>query len=833
MFQNYFNIAWRNLLKNKVYSAIHIIGLAISVAFCLLLYWYMMYELSFDAFHAKKDRIYRLETTNFFDFRSEEEKAKAARASRGMWAWAAGDQTNYQVTMPALLGEEMPRQFPEIKRVVRLRPEGDEMVVQYGNQQFLETNLRAVEPNFFTVFSFPLMQGNPQTVLQDPSSVVITAEVSKKYFGRENPIGKTLIFKNAEGKENSYIVSGVARQAPANSSLQFNFLISATGTHHFKEDLAQGTNRSNYLTFIELHEHVDAKALQRKMQTFGKIFFKPTLDLHEKLGKENPTAPHVSAKHFSFHLRPLAECHYNPSGIAWSNLWEHFTDLRKMYQLGSLIALVLFIACVNYILLTLTNTAARSKEVGIRKINGARRGQVILQFFIETQVMVTLATLVGFGIAQFMLPFFNQLVISEIATQVFHLQQLVKLIAASVLLSLLAGFYPALVIGGFSPSLILRKIQFIRLPLGLSRGFVVIQYALCSGLIVCSLIMYRQFAFMNQKELGFDKEQILVVRNPLLFSAENRLLKERLAKEVAALPAVRNFSATNYTMGEGFNRNGINFGDRQHWTAEFYVDPSFFDLVEIPFVSGRNFSPQIASDSIERKLVINESFYKLLQSHADHSQAQQVLARTIGVVKDFQFDGFQQKILPAQFLLPRGFAPYFWFKLHTGNHFSIIEQLEKSWKIATNGLPFQYTFLDEDLQQTFQSELRWMKIVRIATIFAVFIACLGLFGLAGVAALNRTKEIGIRKVLGASVQQIITLLSKEFVQLALVATLLAFPIAWYLMQQWLEDFAYRITIQWWMFALAGMVAVAIALLTVSFQAVRAAVANPVHSLRSE
>ncbi len=815
MLRSYFKVSIRNLLRNRVYSVINITGLAMGIAFCLLIYLYVQHERAFDCFHANVDRLYRLEATNLFN-RAEEPPQSGFLATL-----LHEEDKNNQLEQPMTLAGDLKANFPEIKQVLRFKNHWGE-TIRYRNQGYKEDRVLFTDANFFQLFSFPLLQGNPGSALEARNNLVISENAARRYFGNEDPIGKTL--EIVWEKPALFTITGVAKDAPVQSSLQFDFVIPITALPYYQEDLAKGTNSSSVLTVIELAEGVSPESFNVRLNHFGKKYFKSLLkDINS------------SEADFNLTTRRFADGHYNISAP-----WGHYTSLRNIYQLVCLTAVILLIACLNYVLLTLTHTAARSQEVGLRKVIGARRRQIIGQFWIETQLIVGMAVIAGWGLAMVMLPYFNILIEGNIDVSLLRTDSiLLALTVAAILVGGLSGLYPALFISGFKPLSIVKKHQTFRIKPALSRTLVVFQYAACITLLIASFVISRQMQFVNEKDLGFDKEQILAVKNQHWGNPQKTaLIRERLQAFAATEPGISFFASTGHTFGQGYNTNHYQIGDKKQGVTVLRVDYDYFTMLGLNITQGRNFSPAIQSDTSRKKgekaVVVNQTLFKMLGPEAKIGEFNSSIERKIiGVVKDYHFNSLTMPLGPAMHELDPKWASYYWFKLRPGSGQATIPKINRAWNTITDRDPFSYSFLNQEVAKLYDSQQRWLKIIRAATVFAILIACLGLFGLSGLNALNRTKEVGIRKIMGASVRQVWLLLNWETIRLTLIACTIAVPVAWYFMQQWLQAFAYRIALSWELFVLAGGLGLLTALIAVSYHSIKAALANPVKSLRSE
>jgi len=821
MLRNYFKIAIRNLWKNKVFSLINIIGLAISVSFCLLLYFDIRHEQSYDSFHAKKDRLFRLEMTDVW-------KIGQPGASAKLFSFLTkNDDVVNQVTFPLVVGPDLQNAFPEIRSITRFKNQGHHFgmpLVKAGQQVYKQPDVLFADENFFTNFSFELVHGDPKTVLSDPSKVVITESTANKFFGRQDPIGKPI---EIIGEPNSILtVSGIVKDPPSLSSIPFSMILPLQADPRYKENIDQRFNHAEHIFMIELASGVSGPAFEKKLNQWKDKYFADYM-------KQFKETRDVNSSNYHWFLRPLTTCHYN---AAYE--WGHYTDAKNIYQLASLAIIILLIASLNYVLLTISNASARSQEIGIRKIMGARRKLVVLQFWVETQVVVAIAVIFGLVLSSALLPLFNKIIGSDLHVTDFSWREILPaVISICFLLGLIAGYYPALILSKMKPVSVIRNVRTFRINPIVSRILVIVQYTACVVFMISAFIIRQQMKYISDKDLGFDKDQILVVSNPTAFDKNfTRNVKQRMGDFVRQEPAIQYFSSMNGSLDGSGNVNGFMLNGVQQHMFQLTVDYDYFDMLGLKIIKGRSFSRAFPSDTVRnlRPAVVNESLFRLLGKSAKIGEFNEDLGETIiGVVKDYHFNSLSNKIEPEDHVLVRDWAMNFMFKIKAGHMQEMISKIEKEWKKITGNYPFEFTFMDQTISKMYEAQGRWQKTVEASCLFAIFIACMGLFGLSAINASNRTKEIGIRKVLGASVSDIVGSLSKNFLLLIAMAIILAIPLAWYLMNRWLDDFAYRIQIHWWAFALAAMISLLVAFLAVSIQALKAAIVNPVTSLRNE
>jgi putative ABC transport system permease protein len=818
MIKNYLKIAWRNLLKNKVYSLINLVGLSLSVTFCLLLFFYIRNEQSFDSFHKKKDRLFRLEMTSLWGSDNEQPKP-------GIFSFLTKqDDIDYQLAFPIVASGDMENTFPEIKSITRFKDEGGQLV-RAGKGVFKENHILYADENFFNNFSFPLKKGNPRTALLSDNNIILSETVAKKYFGMADPIGKMVSLTSDSNQV--YTVAGIAADAPVNSSIQFGLVIPLHSYPSYSRNMKERFNRMTHLFVVELNIGVDAAKFEDKLNAWVKEYFvKPYVNAYGKSSRNN------NLKNYHWHLRPLPDCHYNVSGG-----WGHYTNAKNIYQLACLVIVILSIASLNYVLLTVSNAASRSQEVGVRKVMGAKRNSIILQFWIETQILVGLSVMMGLVLTRLFLPFFNSTMDVQLRFDHFSWEEILPtIIILSLGLGIVAGYYPALLIAKMKPASIIKSFQTFKITPRFSRMLVVLQYTCCVVLMIASFVINRQMQFVNNKDLGFDKEQILMVKNPVWDFRFTKHLREGLYAFARTQPAVLQYSGISGGLDGGANVNGFILNGEQKWLRQIAVDYNYFDMLGLKFIEGRPFSAKFPSDTVQavQASVVNETLFNLLGKEATLGVYNKTIGSTIvGVVKDYHYESLTQKIEPQQHIMQWGYIGNFLFKIKAGEMQPTIAKIEKEWKRITNNYPFEYSFLDQRIANMYQEDMRWEKTIQGSCFFAILISCMGLFGLSAINAINRRKEVGIRKVLGAGLNDIFSSLSINFLFLVGIAIAIAIPIAWWIMSRWLEDFAFRIHLNVWQLLSVGLIALLIALFTVSFQAIKAGLSNPVNALRNE
>ncbi|HMK18506.1 MAG TPA: ABC transporter permease [Chitinophagaceae bacterium] len=794
----YYNLklTLRNIWRHKTFSFINIVGLTVGVTCCLLLGLYAYNELSFDKFHSGHNNIYRINKVT-------SEKSKPSQL--------------HSIT-PGKLAPAIRTSIPEVEYATVFRPWFSEMLVSYDTVRFKLSDVTYADEGFLNVFDFPLIKGNRETVLSEPFTAVVSESVAKKYFHTENPVGKTLTtLNNIDVK-----ITGVCKDVPENSSIRFTMLISwATTLTQANADYFSWMNNWNTqvnYSFVKLKANSDPLKVSEKI----------TRLLHTNL-------PNRAAE-YNPYLQPLDKIHLYSSDILFGESFS--TNSSKIvFSLLGIAAIILLIACFNFINLTTAGALGRAKETGVQKVLGANKGLLIRKFFGESFALCTLAILLSLLVVLLLLPFFNRLADTNIdANILFKPEIIIGLVGLLIVVSILAGMYPAIFLARFRSTDIFRNIVKAGKGVWVRKSLVTTQFALSLLLIVGTMVVQRQTRFMMTKDLGFDKEQVLVLH------IANTGLENKTKELVAALhqyPGIGHISVTNRVPGHTFNSYGIipeeHTADEHIEADVLETDTEFPGTYNISMIEGRYFSPEMPTDTTDA-VVINESMVKFLNWKDPIGKNFEIegvrKAKVIGVIKDINTSSLREVVSPTAMILKSNPA-YVSLKLKAGNTKASLAFIQETWKQLETTYPYDYFFLDEQLNKFYKSDIRLLNVLSLFAVIAICIACLGLFGLSMYATRQRTKEIGIRKVLGASVTGVTALLSKDFLQLVFLAILIAFPIAWLLMNKWLEDFAYRITISWWMFVVAGIVTVLIALITVSFQAIKAAVTNPVKSLRTE
>jgi putative ABC transport system permease protein len=810
MFKNYLKVALRNLWKNKAFSAINIIGLSAGLAVCLLIVLYVKDELSYDKYNSHKENIYRLDADIFFN----------------------GTQFTSAVC-PAPLAPTLMKDYPQIVQYVRLRNLGD-ILIKKDNQNIQNHNAVFADSTFFQVFSIPMIAGNPLTALNEPNSLVIDETTAKKYFNSTDVVGQTLYVDNSINCK----ITGVIKDIPSQSHFHFSFIRPMHDTYH--DDQGDWLSNNN-ASFVLVRPGVTQAALQNKVNA----------TINNYLAKQLEQVLHTSANdmnkggnHFLYPVMPLTDIHLHSNK---SYEFEVNGNVSYVYIFSVIAIFILLIACVNFMNLSTARSANRAKEVGIRKVAGSLRSNLITQFLTESVLMSFFSLLLALGIAAFLLPLFNQLAGKQMSVfTLFSSWLLPVLIALIIVVGCIAGSYPAFYLSSFQPVQVLKgsiakgfKSSWLR------SGLVIFQFFISITLIIGTIVIYNQLNYIRSREIGYNRDQVLVIKNMYVLDKQIKIFREEMLKisGVQSAAVARSLpTETGYAQIGWFKEPTL---DAKQVTiiADFFADQNYIPTMGMHMAAGRNFSLDFPTDS--SAVIINETAAKLLgfknplnetlyrpTGYSPGGGFSSKSFHIIGVVKDFNFSSMHDKVGPLILELGENYGKVA-MRINSKNIPALISQVENKWKSMAPGQPFSYTFLDADFNKIYNAEQRTGKLFITFAVFAIFIACLGLFGLVTYAAEQRIKEIGIRKVLGARFREIVTMISKDFVKLVLIAFVIAFPIAGWMMNKWLQSFAYRINISWWVFALAGLLTIAIALITVSYQAIKAAIANPVESLRTE
>jgi putative ABC transport system permease protein len=817
MIKNYFKTAWRNLWKNKTFSVINIAGLSIGMAACLLILQYVSFELSFDQFNKNASDIYRVYNDRYQN----------------------GKLIQHGTITYSAIGKAMQTDFPEVINHTRVVPLGTS-IITYNDKKIGEQEDLAADDVFLSMFDYPLLSGDRLTALKEPNSVVLSEKLARKVFdvidnNFQSLLGKTIVI---ERDSLPYKITGVLKDLPENSHLKFDFLMSYvtlyTGKNAWKEAEYDFTD-SDFWHYIQLKHGTDYKTLEAKFPAFSQRHFQ---------GNK------ISGSDEKFYLQPLLKAHL------YSNFEYEIGQTGSATVVWGLLiiaALIILIAWMNYINLATAKSMERAKEVGVRKVAGATKPQLIRQFLTESFTINIVALLIALLTVALVQSSFNSLVRHELSLSYLFQKggynistALIALIVCGIFIS---GFYPAFVLSSFKPILVLKgKFTTSGKGIGLRKALVVGQFAITVALIIGSFVVYKQIKFVNEQDLGFNMTQMLIVKGPQLTGWDSTFIyrENSFTAEIKQLPNVLGAANSNRLpgaeLGRAFNVRRSDAPSETHFTVRNNaISKDFIDLYKMKLLAGRNFVSTDFNPDWDKlhNTIITESAAKLLGFKSINDAVGKTIVAgdkkwdVVGVVADYHQKSLRYPVEPT--VLRPAYSTYspISIKVSPQNLSSTIASIRKKYDDFFPGNLFDYFFLDEQFNEQYANDQLFGKVFALFSGFAIFIACLGLLGLSLFATAQRTKEIGVRKVLGASVSNILVLISKDFIKLVLMASVIAFPVAWWIMHKWLQDFAYRINISWWIFLGAGLLAVIIALATISFQAIRAAVANPVKSLRTE
>jgi putative ABC transport system permease protein len=793
MLKNYFKIAWRNLKKNRLYAFVNITGLTVGIVSCLLIGVYIKNELSYDRFNENADRTVRVTMD-----------------------YARGGNPQKVAVTGTKVGPQFKRTFPVVENFARLEKRSG--VVTYNNRVFEENSMLYADPSFFKLFSFKLLNGD-ETALNSTDKIIITETTAKKYFDTENPIGKMLKVDNQ-----NFMVAAVAADAPSNSQIKFDFIVSFNNLGASKGEIWWS---ANYITYLLLKDKDQIQPLQKQITDYMSSISKSEL----KLG---------GGQHLTYHLEPLTSVHLNsnlPDGL------EPNGSITYIYIMVIVAVLILIIACVNYVNLSIAQSAGRGAEIGIRKVMGAAKSQLFRQFIGESIFVTAIGVILAIGLAFLLLPSFNQ-----ISGKQFQFNALLDpvLLGSLVLLGLAIGFaagaYPALLLSSVKLAKILKSGFSFTSGQGVRKSLIVFQFIISIFLIITTVVILQQLSYIRNKDIGYNKSNVVVL--PVNWQMNSKV--EGLKKEIKNIPGVEGVaSANNEPINVGWG-DGISTADGKQITVNALpMDEDFIKTMQLKIVAGSDYNQTdlLKMDTtnhgknFQYSFMLNEAAVRELGWTPEEAIGKEISKGSPGkikaVVKDFNFKSFHDPIGPLLIFLDHDQTQDLFVRINGNNTSAAIHTLEKIWKNRVPERPFSYKFLDDDYDAMYRAEQRTAGIFTTFSGLAILLACMGLFAVTAYAVVQRTKEIGIRKVLGATVSNIVLLISKDFLGLIIIATIIASPIAWYMAHSWLQDFAYRVTIHWWIFIAAGAASLLVAAVTVSIQAIKAALANPVKSLKSE
>jgi putative ABC transport system permease protein len=806
MFRNCFKMAVRSLWRNKGISAINIFGLSVGIATCLLILMFVQNELSYDRFNEKADRIVRVV----------------------LHGEMQGGQIKESSIM-APVGQIIKASFPEVEEATRIKNFGMPRIT-CGSKTFKDDAMAFVDSNFFRVFTIPLIKGNAGTALMQPNTAVISRATAEKYFGNEDPIGKVITLKDNNA---AVTITGLIDKVPANSHFHFDVF---TSMSTFPEASDQTWMQGSYYTYLVLREHYDYKKLEAKLPQLIDKYLAPQfqqamgISFSEYRSKGND---------LTLALQPLTDIHLHSD---LSRDMEPYGDIHYVYIFSAIAVFMLLIACINFMNLCTASASKRAREVGIRKVLGSARLQLIGQFLSESLLLTFLALILALGLVYWTLPLFNDLAGQNLSLHFGEHRWIIPgLIFFGLFTGILAGSYPAFFLSSFNPVEVFKaRFTSGKKSIGLRSGLVVFQFFISISLIIGTTVVYKQLSYIRNKNLGYDKEQVIVVEDTYWLGDNQDAFRQELLND----PRIANVTSSAYLpAGPSYSNNFFAYPDEQSAqiikTLRYDVDYNYIPTLGMQIAKGRNFSKEYGSDSTA--VIINETAAKFFGwngnavghtiSHKEND-GKKYTYRVVGIVKDFHFRSLHEIITPLVMILANDHNAME-VKVKTADIAGVLSAIKNNWDNLKPESPFSYSFLDERFNSMYRSEQNIGRILGIFAGLTIFVACLGLFGLATFTAEQRRKEISIRKVLGADITGIVSLLSKDFLKLVIIAFIISAPVAWLVMDKWLQDFVYRVNISWWVFALTAALAIIITLVTVSLQAFRAAIANPINSLRSE
>jgi putative ABC transport system permease protein len=806
MFKNYLNIAIRNILRYKGHSFIKIFGLSIGIAACMFIYLFVADELSFDKFHKNGDQLYRFVQVQF---------------DKG-----SGKEIGLQQYIPTPVGPELIQSIPQVRFQTRFV--NGSGVVRHKENIFTETFALADSP-FFEMFTFPLIAGNPRTALSDEHSIVLSRSHAEKYFGEENPLGKTLTITYGHTRKD-YVVTGVAKDVPPNSSIQFNILIHIHNLPSVSNNpqILNDWNRWYCPLFIQLQPNVTSEQTAERLDQFCQQHYGSMIQRNIDEG-HNP---------FTFGLQQVKDMHLDTrvAGTA---------GLSTSYLLSAIALAILLIACVNFMNLSIGSSSVRSTEVGIRKVLGAGRRQLLLQFWGEALVISLFAIILGLFFTEFLIPKFNALSGKQLSLlALFGGGHWMVLLGIAFFTGIFAGSYPAMVMSAFHPADILKGKLKVGGSTTLTKGLVVLQFTLSVILCISAVILGKQVSFMTNSDPGYVSEGLVVIMTQENEPRESERLYQRFRNEVISHNRIQGLSASNREFGLFLPGAGLELGERKIYYRYNRVDPDFLTTMQFKLIQGRDFSSNIATD--RDAIIVNKKFKEMLDSDFEMGKPLGDIAngfpydrRIIGVIEDCHFESLRNEIDPLILYVGKGTAPRrnrfsrIIVRVETGQLKDTMAFLEKAWKKIQPDKPFITYFQDDALKSLYAQEKRWSAIIQYASVLSILLACLGIFGLTSITLSRRIKEIGIRKVMGASVGQIVYLATREFVYLISFANVIAWPVVFFIMKKVLQNYPYRIDIDIFYFVLAWVASILIAVLTIFYLSLKAATKNPVESLRYE
>ncbi len=815
MIRNYFKIAWRTLLKNKAMFSINIIGLAIGIATCLIITLFVVDELSYDRYNEKSDQIVRVIL-----------KAKL------------GEEIINESDIPAPIAKTFISEFPEVLNATRAFTNIGTPKVTYKENTLRKGKFAFVDANFFGIFTLPIIKGDAKTALNKPNSVVLTKAQAELYFGDEEPMGKMIQISDIGFYENGgyvnnnglYTVTGIIEKVPDNSHFHFDIFASMASN---KEADNQSWMTGDYQTYLLMRKGTDLTQLEQKIPPIVKKYMGSQIE-----GSLGMTFEEFlkTGNEVGLFTEKLTDIHFSKSGST-----NNTGDIQTVYMFALIALFMLLIACINFMNLSTASASKRVKEIGMRKVLGSTKKQLINQFLTESFISTLIAMCIGVIIFVLALPYFNQLSGKSLDfNQIFDPKIIIALIGLTLVISFLAGGYPAFFMSSFKPIQALKNKFTSGSSKGIRSGLVVFQFTVSVGLIIGTLVVSQQMNYIQNKDVGYEKEQLIVMRNAGRLGNDFNAFKEEIQNETQ----IQSITMSSYVPA-GSSDGSTSAITTKHQIPQtlrsrlYFIDEEYIPTLGMEILLGRNFSKEFGRE--DKNIIINETAIKTfgfnenpigetISMATDNNGAKELLT-VVGVVKDFHLKSLHNEIEP----LLMQYNPYYGLiiKAKTSDMASLIATMKSKWEAFGSGETFEYAFLDELYNETYLKETNMNTILKIFALLTIFVACLGLFGLVTFTAEQRFKEIGIRKVLGSSIPQIVGMLSKDFIKLVFVSFIIAFPLGYYLMNKWLQDFAYRIDIHWSVFVFSGLITIGIAFITISFRSIKAASVNPIKSLKTE
>jgi len=797
MLLNYLKIILRNFKRQKGFYLINMIGLSIGIACTILIVLFVTYELGYDKYNQHHDHIYRMAVDGI-----------------------AGNTMIYQTYTPAPLPEAMYKEFPEIEKITRIST-WSEIKTRYQNKVFSEDRVFAVDSTFFEIFSFNMIKGDVKSALKNPYSIVLTESMALKYFGNQNPLNEIMRLDTT-----NFRITAIIEDVPGQSHFHFDFLVTLTSFDGFYNGTAWWWN--NFRTYLLLNPNTDYLEFEAKLPDFVRKYLFEGRDYDESVAKGNK---------WEYYLQPLTEIHLT-SDI--SGEFEPNGNKTYIYIFWVIAGFILVMACINFMNLSTAKSTRRGKEVGIRKVSGATKSRLIFQFISESIIISMVSLLIGLVIVESVIPAFRDFTGQNLIIHYFNTSTIPLLLLLAIIIGILSGSYPAFVLSSFRPVVVLKGAMTKKTKgISLRNMLVIFQFAISIILIIGTVIVFNQLRMIQNKNLGFDKENIIVIKNAYLLEEKSGSFKNELRQN----PNILHVSGSHKMPGMRLNNIGFGAEDLEDgFTLNLLCcDPEFADVMNFEITHGRFFSREYSTDS--NAIVINEAALNLIGwsdpigKKINNWSENRIDFPVIGVVKDFHYESMHEKIRPQAFMQLGG--AYSWeerfisVKYKPGSVNNVMPFLESKWDTFSMELPFSFSFFDQDYNNLYQNEKQTKDLMIVFSVLAIFIACLGLLGLASFIAIQKTKEIGIRKTFGATNRNIVWSFSKTFTKWVLIANLIAWPLAWLAMNRWLQNFEYRVSMSWWIFLLAAIIALLIAWMTVSYQSLKAAKANPIDALRYE